>query len=95
MTLLTIEWQKVVQLRIFLCYVLSSILAACGTVATELGNRTNSTINRQEHHSVDIERAKIIYTSDNCEGNVRKSESSKCARLPDEKATNDKDPADG
>lgn len=65
------------------------MLMGCGTLATELDNSANTLINRQEHHSVDIERAKIIYTSEECEGEKKESDSSNCARVLKEKPVND------
>ena len=38
-------------------------LASCGTTATEIGERTNSMINRQEQ-AIIPSRGKIVYTSE-------------------------------
>ena len=70
------------------------MLIGCGTIATELGNSTNTRINRQEHHSVDIERPKIIYTDDNCEGDATEIESSKCAQVLRDKGAKGKSKVD-
>jgi hypothetical protein len=64
--------------KLFLSLVLMTSAAGCGTVATELGERTNSIINRQEQ-TVDNERGKIVYTSESCEGNTSNADSSRCA----------------
>ena len=79
----------------FINCLLLSMLMGCGTLATELDNSTNTLINRQEHHSVDIERSKIIYTDDNCEGDVTEVESSKCARVLKDKGAKGKSKIDG
>lgn len=79
------KWIKVSPTLILLCSIFG-----CGTAATQLGDRYNTSINRQEHHSVDIERAKIIYTSEECEGDKEEIESSKCARVIQDKNPKDK-----
>ena len=67
-------------------------LASCGTTATELGERTNSMINRQEQ-AIDTERGKIVYTAEACEGNTEGVDSSRCARvLKDKDAKDSNDP---
>lgn len=55
-------------------------LMACGTTATEIGERTNAMVNRQEQ-AIDTERGKIVYTSEACEGNTRDVDSTRCARI--------------
>ncbi len=78
------------RLALSLCVLLH--LASCGTTATEIGERTNSMINRQEQ-AIDTERGKIVYTSEACEGNTEGVDSSKCARvLKDKGAKDSKDP---
>jgi len=63
-------------------------LASCGTTATEIGERTNSMINRQEQ-AIDTERGKIVYTSEACEGNTEGVDSSRCARVLKDKDAKD------
>lgn len=72
-------------LKISTILILLSSIFGCGTAATQLGDRYNTSINRQEHHSVDIERTKIIYTPEECERDKTEIDSSKCARVPKKK----------
>lgn len=73
---------------------LATSLISCGTLPTVLDAKILEPGNSQ-YRVTDIEREKIVYISEECEGAAKEIDSSKCARVLKDKDPRDEGKPDG